>query len=229
MPKLRNRQGSARGELLFVAILCVLCIAYVEEPRGVSNGECPSNQGIEGSCSSAEEMRADAEGAGAQGTTSPSVPNEGSAEDTRDDAEGIGVQDLSSPNLLEGDTVAAASLHGTWQANFRRTNENRTLTNEERELVLRFVDSMHLSVTFGANSSYEASVTMMGQSQTETGSYEVLSIAGNTATVRITTSVDGSEAPKIRALIATFEDNARMILTEVIEAESVGVYFDRAP
>lgn len=249
MPKHCNRKGYAPFDLVIVAILSVLWTACVAEPRCVSNGECPSNRCFEGNCVSSEDGQEDAAGVDVQDVSAPDVPNDIAAEDTppgldveevsapdvpndiaaEDAPQDLNVEEVSAPDVPDDGAITAASLHGTWQANFRRTYENREMTEEERDAAMAYIAMMQMSLTFGANGSILLSSMTMGESATETGWYEVLSVVGNTITIRATKTTTGSETPEVETLVVTFENHDQMIMTEGTAAESEEIYFDRAP
>lgn len=177
-----------------------------------------------GACKSETPAAGEATGEAAAAAT------EGTGAETAAAAEGTGTEAAAAAAAPAADgAVTAASLNGTWNANFQKTLENQEMTEEERNMAMAFIAMMQMSMTFADGGAMTMNATMMGQTETQAGSFEVLSVEGNTITIRATKAVaEGSGAPEVETMVVTFENNNSITMRQGTEAEGETLYFDRA-
>lgn len=136
-------------------------------------------------------------------------------------------EEVVSRLSTSGSSVTAVSLHGVWNVNFLKTIENQTLTEEARTEAASFIGTMQIRVTFTEDGTMTMNATLMGQPETRTGSYEVISVDGNTITIRATKTETGS-APEVETIVMTFENENSIMMRPSDGALDEMLYFDRA-
>lgn len=125
--------------------------------------------------------------------------------------------------------ITEQSLHGTWNANFQKTLENQEMTEEERNMAMAFIAMMQMSMTFAPSGAMTMSATMMGQTERQNGTYEVLSVHDDTITIRATKEAEGgAKQPEVETMVVTFENNNSIIMRQGTETDGETLYFDRA-
>lgn len=184
-----------------------------------------------GACKSNTETPAAGEGTGEAAAAATEGTGAEAAEGTGAEAaaaEGTGAAAAAAAPAADG-AVTAASLNGTWNANFQKTLENQEMTEEERNMAMAFIAMMQMSMTFAEGGAMTMNATMMGQTESQTGTFEVLSVEGNTITIRATkAAAEGSGAPEIETMVVAFENNNSITMRQGTEADGETLYFDRA-
>lgn len=96
-------------------------------------------------------------------------------------------------------------------------------------MAMAFIAMMQMSMTFAPSGAMTMSATMMGQSETQQGSYEVLRVAGQTLTIRATKQAeDGTGQPEVETIRITFETQDSITMREGEGTDGETLYFDRA-
>ncbi|MCA9564037.1 MAG: hypothetical protein KC561_11145 [Myxococcales bacterium] len=72
-------------------------------------------------------------------------------------------------------------------------------TPEEQQMAQAMIGSMSMVITFGADNTANMVMSMMGETETESGTYQVLSSEGSTVTLSMTSS-DGT----VEQIVMTF-------------------------
>ena len=122
--------------------------------------------------------------------------------------------------------VTAENLHGQWNADFQRMLEGEEMTEEERQMAQALFGSAEISFTFGTDGSLTMNANMMGQQETETGSWEVVSTEGNVITISATKDPAEGEEAETETMVVTFESMTTVSMTE--EGGGETLYFNRA-
>lgn len=95
-----------------------------------------------------------------------------------------------APALAEGGEPATAEdiqLVGTWSLDVEAALEaNDEMSAEEREMMRALFGSMQMSLSFAEGNQISMNMTMMGETQREEGTYEILSRDGDSISVRVT-------------------------------------------
>ncbi len=108
-----------------------------------------------------------------------------------------------------GDFAAANdSIHGTWDADMQATLAG--MPEEERALAAMLLGSAQMNLTFGADGTMNMSMTMMGEEQSQAGTFSVSGTEGNVVTLTTTTEEEGET--ETENMTATFTDANTMEL-----------------
>lgn len=99
-------------------------------------------------------------------------------------------------------TATNDSLHGTWDADMQATLAG--MPEEERALAAMLLGSAQMNLTFGADGTMNMSMTMMGEEQSQAGTFSVTSTEGNVVNLTTTTEEEGEQ--KTETMTATFTD-----------------------
>jgi hypothetical protein len=99
-------------------------------------------------------------------------------------------------------------LIGKWKLDAEKTLEQ--MPEEEREMAGAFIGMMNIELEFTSDTA-TMSMSMMGETETESGSYEVLSSSGDTLTIRLTDADDPEDTTE---LTITFDGNNTVRVSE---------------
>lgn len=196
-------------------------------------GACKSEQTGDG----AAEGSAAAEAAPAEAAPAEAAPAEGSAAPEAAPAEaapatqpaaGEGSGSAAAPAAAPVDpnfVASAESIHGTWAADFQAMLASQEMAEEERALAAAMLGSAQMDLTFGADGTMTMAGSMMGQQQTESGTWSMLSANGNSLQLAATTQKEGEE-PETQNFTVTF-NNANSITMADEGGEAIP--FNRKP
>ena len=191
-------------------------------------GACKSEQAADG----AAEGSAAAEAAPAEAAPAEAAPAEGSAAPEAAPAtqpaavEGSGAAAAPAAAPADPNFVASAeSIHGTWAADFQAMLASQEMSEEERALATAMLGSAQMDLTFAADGTMTMAGSMMGQQQTESGTWSMISANGNSLQVAATTQKEGEE-PETQNFTVTF-NNANSITMADEGGEAIP--FNRKP
>jgi uncharacterized lipoprotein NlpE involved in copper resistance len=103
-----------------------------------------------------------------------------------------------------GDFAASvAALHGTWSADFQAMLAGQEMTEEERSMATAFLEGAQMDLIFNADGSLAMAGVMMGQEQTESGTWTEVGTEGSVLTISTTQQSEGAE-PETETMIITF-------------------------
>jgi uncharacterized lipoprotein NlpE involved in copper resistance len=77
------------------------------------------------------------------------------------------------------------------------------MTEEERSMATAFLEGAQMALTFNADGSLAMAGVMMGQEQTESGTWTEVGTEGSVLTISTTKQVEGAE-PETETMIITF-------------------------
>ncbi len=165
---------------------------------------CKSGDGGEGEeAHGAAEGSVAAEGEASEGEAAEGEAAEGEAAEGEAAAEGLAAA-AEGEAAPAGDFAATAdALVGSWDADFQAMLAAQEMTDEERAMAQAFFGSAQMTLTFAADGSLTSAANMMGQEQTEAGTYSVATNEGNTLSVSTTVTKEGSE-PEVETVTVTF-------------------------
>lgn len=106
-------------------------------------------------------------------------------------------------------TPDASTLVGSWNADFEAMIAAQQVSEEERAMMAQMMAGASMVMTFAADGTASYSATMMGQTQTDSGTYTVTAAAGQTLTVAITES-----SGEVEEAVLTFTDANTMSITD---------------
>ena len=121
-----------------------------------------------------------------------------------------------------GSSAAAATggIVGSW--NLDTDAMLAAMPEEERAMAGAFMGMMQMTMTFGADNTVAMRISMMGQEETESGTYETVSTEGTTTVIRMT-SADG----QVANLSIDASTAGQLRITDLDEPEEV-LIFSRA-
>lgn len=124
-----------------------------------------------------------------------------------------------------GDFAAAAgALHGTWNADFQAMLASQEMTEEERAMATAFLAGAQMDLTFNADGSLTMAGVMMGQEQTESGTWSEVGAEGSVLTISTTTAAEGAEA-ETETMTVTF---ASATSITIADPEGEAIPFNKA-
>lgn len=121
-------------------------------------------------------------------------------------------------------TASAAALQGTWGADFQAMLAGQEMTEEERAMATAFLAGATMNLTFNADGTLAMNGVMMGQEQSETGTWSEVGAAGNVLTVSTTTTSEGAEA-ETETMTVTF---ASATSITIADPEGEAIPFNKA-
>jgi len=204
--------------LVFVAALALFgCNSGGGEDTAEGGEESAEGSGDEAAEEGGEEGGEEAAEEGGEEEAAEEGGEEAAAEEGGDTAAAGG----EAPSA-----VTAENLHGQWNADFQRMLEGEEMTDEERQMAQALFGSAEISFTFGADGSLTMNANMMGQQETESGSWEVQSTEGNVLTISATKDPAEGEEAETEVMVVTFESMNTVAMTE--EGGGETLYFNRA-
>lgn len=109
--------------------------------------------------------------------------------------------------------ASAETLHGTWEIDFEPMLAS--LPANEQEMARQMMGSMEMTLTITPEGGFTMNASMMGETQTETGTYEVVSTALDIVTVNMTTTETSMPSgPETTTIVFTFVDADNMVGVE---------------
>lgn len=157
-----------------------------------------------------------AEGSGAAEAVEEAV-EEGSAaaEEAVEAVEEAAEAPAAEAAAAGGDFAASAeALHGTWNADFQALLASQEMSEEERALATAMLGSASMAITFSADGTMSMAGSMMGQEQSETGTFTVVSTEGNKLTLSGTTAGGEGEEPETQTFTLTFASATAMTMAD---------------
>ncbi len=143
---------------------------------------------------------ASGEAAGEEGGEAAEASGDEAA--TGDEAEEAEAEPTTQP--AAGDFAATAgALHGTWNADFQAMLAAQEMTEEERSMATAFLEGAQMDLTFNADGSLAMAGVMMGQEQTESGTWTEVGTEGSVLTISTTQQAEGAE-PETETMTVTF-------------------------
>jgi len=101
---------------------------------------------------------------------------------------------LAIAGVASAQYTATASSHvGTWDVDFAATMAQQPMSEEERAMAMQIMGDASMQMVFGADNSASMTANMMGQVESETGTWTLVGVDASTVTVTLT-SVDGNTA-----------------------------------
>lgn len=172
-------------------------------------------------CKSGEEAAGDdhaAEGSAA-GEHGEEAAEEGSAagEEAAEEpaAEEAAAAPAAEAAAAGGDFAASAeALHGTWNADFQALLASQEMSEEERAMATAMLGSASMAITFNADGTMTMAGSMMGQEQSESGTFTVVSTEGNKLTLSGTTAGGEGEEPETQTFTLTFASATAMTMAD---------------
>ena len=198
--------------------LLVGCFAFA----GCNSGE----EAAEGGEEAAEEGGEEA--AEESGEEAAEEGGEEAAEGGEEAAEEGGEEAAANNNeaaAAGGDFAASVgALHGTWNADFQAMLASQEMTEEERAMATAFLAGAQMALTFNADGSLAMNGTMMGQEQSESGTWAEVGAEGSTLTISTTTQAEGEEA-ETETMTVTF---ASATSITIADPEGEAIPFNKA-
>lgn len=158
-----------------------------------------------------------AEGSGAAEAVEEAV-EEGSAaaEEAVEAVEEAAAEAAEAPAAEAGGDFAASAeaLHGTWNADFQALLASQEMSEEERALATAMLGSASMAITFNADGTMSMAGSMMGQEQSESGTFTVVSTEGNKLTLSGTTAGGEGEEPETQTFTLTFASATAMTMAD---------------
>jgi hypothetical protein len=170
-----------------------------------------------------------AEGSGEEAAEGGEEGGEEAAEEGGEEAAEEAAEEGGEEAAAEGapSAVTAENLHGQWNADFQRMLEGEEMTEEERQMAQALFGSAEISFTFGTDGSLTMNANMMGNQETETGTWEVQGVEGNVITITATKNAAEGEEPETETMVVTFESMNTVAMSEQ-EGGGETLYFNRA-
>lgn len=129
------------------------------------------------------------------------------------------------PAAVQAFAPTEATLVGTWNADFARMlADDPTLADEERAMMQSIMGQMSMSMTFGADGALRLEANMMGETESEVGTYQVTRVDGRVLIVSATSA--GSDAPEL--MYITFPDDGESMRLSPDATQADAVWFQRA-
>ena len=124
-----------------------------------------------------------------------------------------------------GDFAAnAGALHGTWNADFQAMLASQEMTEEERAMATTFLAGAQMALTFNADGSLAMGGVMMGQEQTESGTWSEVGAEANVLTISTTSASEGAEA-ETETMTVTFASATSIMIAD---PEGEAIPFNKA-
>lgn len=110
-------------------------------------------------------------------------------------------------------TVGAEALYGSWDADFQSMLQAQDMSEEERALASAMLGSAQMRLTFDPDGTMLMTGQMMGQQQSERGTWQFVSARDSTLTIAATTTKVG-EAPETQVFRVTFHSPDRVEMND---------------
>lgn len=135
----------------------------------------------------------------------------------------------AAPTPVEVDpnfVATAESLHGTWAADFQSLLSGGDMSAEERAMMQAMLANATMEFTFTADGTLALDGTVMGQTQSESGTWAFVSAEGNTVNLSMTMATAEGAEPETKTMKAVFSSANHMVLSDDAGEE---VPFNRKP
>lgn len=110
-------------------------------------------------------------------------------------------------------TAPEELLIGSWSADFRAMLAAEPLDDEERALAEAMLGNASMVLRFDADGSVNMNGSMMGQTQTETGTWSAVGATGHVLTIVVTTQAPGG-TPESERMVVTFNGPERLWMAD---------------
>ena len=109
-----------------------------------------------------------------------------------------------------------ARLHGAWIIDADATINQ--LPEDQQAMAGAFIRMMKIGMVFNEEGKLEMSVSMMGEQETQTGTYKVISVEGDVFTVEMTRDAEeGAEQEESSSMYVTFLSDSQIRFAPVPE------------
>ena len=115
---------------------------------------------------------------------------------------------------------AKGNLVGSWLLDSEATLAG--MSDEERQAAEFFVNMMRLGMVFGEDDTLEMRVAVMGQSESQVGSFRVVSADAEHVRLEVTRSEEGVETPEVSTMVARFNGDDQITMIPVTDEDPEG-------
>lgn len=97
------------------------------------------------------------------------------------------------------------------------------MPEEERQMAQLFINMMRLGMVFGEDGTLEMHVSMMGQSESQTGNFKVLSADATSVRFEVSRpAIEGESEAEVQQMIARFEEGGKIAVTPITTEDPEG-------
>lgn len=123
---------------------------------------------------------------------------------------------FAGPVACKKKANAEARLHGAWIIDADATINQ--LPEDQQAMAGAFIRMMKIGMVFNEEGKLEMSVSMMGEQETQTGTYKVISVEGDVFTVEMTRDAEeGAEQEESSSMYVTFLSDSQIRFAPVPE------------
>jgi hypothetical protein len=187
----------SRNFASILVLIAALALAFStacnkdEEASSGTEGAAATTESAEGDESAEGEGATEESETAAQAGTAEETPTPTTAETPPTPPPTETAEQPTTAPPGEGAAASAAMLLGSWVMDGQATVA--AMPEAEREMAGAFIGMMNITMTFNPDNTAVMSMSMMGESETQEGRYEVLGAEGSTLNIRMTSEGEPPE------------------------------------